>query len=674
MMLESEDKAKAEAGQSGGDTVKHWLAEMESALKREKGFRNDGKRILDLYEAENPEAYPFNILYSNTETLAPALYNNTPRPVVRRRFKDEDSLGKEASKVVQRTLEFLQDTGLPDYATFDELMSSAVLEALTPGRGVSWFKYDAVLETVPTEEDTASYEQVTHEIVCGEEVPWNRFLHGYAKKWKDVPWVAREHAMNKAELVKNFGEEVAALVELSEEQGEDDTGAAKDKEAKGEKLACVYEVWDKASGKVLFVSPGLKTGPLKVVDDPLKLSGFFPCPKPLTFFNRVTSLVPVSLYKMYEEQAKELNRVTVRINKLIAALKVRGFYDASVEGIEKVMAAEDNTLVPAENVAALQQGQTLEKALFLMPIDKLINVLQQLYAQRQQVKQVIYEITGISDILRGASVASETATAQNIKNQWGTLRLKKMQKEVARYARDSLRLMAEIAVTRLSPETLAKMTNLPYPSAEEKAQTQQIMALAQQVGQQPPPELAAALQQPSWEELLELLQDDTMRAFRVDIETNSTVDAEATEDKESVNELLNALAQFFNGIAPLVQDGALPFDVAKELLLAVVKRFRFGVEVEDSIAKMAPPAPKPDPDKEAKAGEMEVQKLQAQTTMQAEQLKQQTAQMEFAYAKAEHDWKMQELQLKSSMAVQQHAAKMLQLRQPPAKPAGVTTA
>ena len=53
-------------------------------------------------------------------------------------------------------------------------------------------------------------------------------------------------------------------------------------------------------------------------------------------------------------------------------------------------------------------------------------VLNFLYQQREQSKQAIYEITGISDIVRGASHSSETATAQQIKTEWGSLRIKKI--------------------------------------------------------------------------------------------------------------------------------------------------------------------------------------------------------------------------------------------------------
>lgn len=678
--------------------VQSWLAELDSARKRVKDYRKDASRIVKLYEGGKAAESPFNILYSNTETLAPALYNNPPRPVVQRRFKDDDPLGKVASDVARRSLEFLIDNELGDYTPFDDLMTQAVLEALVPGEGVTWFKYDAAIVEQPKpnnptegqEDQTGEgeieaeqgeihaepLEQVEYETVCGEAVPWDRFLHGYAKQWKDVPWVAREHFMTRDELVKNFGEEIGHRIPLNISgkaasdrgtDGDDDTEKVTD--AEGVELAHVFEIWDRETKMVRFLAPSYPAGFVKEVEDPLQLSGFFPMPRPLVLFQKISSLVPVPLYTMYEEQAKELNRITVRINKIVQALKVRGFYDSTLEGLDKVLAADDNVLIPAENVAAMQQGQTLEKAIWLMPLEKLVAVLQQLYAQRQQVKQVIYEITGISDILRGASVASETATAQNIKNQWGTLRLKKMQKQVARYVRDCLRIMGEIAMTKFSQQTLAQMTGLQFPTAQQKQQAQavlqQIQAQAQHQPQipgqppaqppAPPPQILAAAQLPSWEEIMRLLTNDLQRNYRVDIETNSTVDAEATEDKANMGEFLNAVAQFMNGVAPLVMQGTMPFDAAKSILLAVTRRYRFGPEVEDELKKMQPPQLQGDgADAKAKA---DLESAQAEQKVKMEMLA-----MDKQLKEAETAAKMEELKRKGEFAAAQHAMKLQELR------------
>ena len=639
------------------DLVVTWVKELGLALTREKSFRITGRKVVALYESEKADATQFNILFSNTETLAPALYNTTPRPVVQRRFKDTDELGKYASEATQRVLEFLLDPGEASYSPFDELMQSAVLEALLPGRGVTWFKYE------PTWKDEEQTE-VTGETVCGEEVPWERFRHGYAKKWPQVPWVSREHLLSREEAEDLVGKELAdqlTYTEVSDSPDDDgtDTGAKNDDSTKGAKLVQVFEIWDKATKTVLFICPSFPAKPLKLVEDPLKLAGFFPCAKPLSFIRKVTTLVPVALYKAYEAQATELNLITTRITKLTAALKVRGMYDSQIQEIANVLQSDDNVLVPADNVAALQAaGMTLDKSIWLAPIEKLVTVLQQLYLNRDQIKRVIYEITGIADIMRGSSQASETLGAQEIKNQWGTLRLKRSQKEVMRYVRENLRIMAEIAVTKFSETTLSAMTGLPWPTGSQKeanATTVQAMAL---VGQQPTEEQRAIAAAPSWGDILGLLRSDLIRAYRIDIETNSTVDAEATEDKTNITELINAMAQFMNGIAPLIESGTMPFEVAKQMLLTIVRRFRFGPEMEDSLKAMAQPPKQPDP----KAAALDAK---AKTDQQLAQLKLQSDTMTFEHNKAklaaETEVGKQKLQAESAVAQAEHQLRMQEI-------------
>ena len=652
-----------------------WIAEIQKALKREKKFRKRGSGVSKLYDLEDGgRVPPFNILYSNTETMLPALFSATPRPRVKRRFDDQDPAGAAAAVMMRRVLEYLLDTDIRDFDTYSDLMEESVRTALVAGRGIARFKYDAVLAT----DDDAGGERVESETVVGEIVPWNRFLHGYARRWKDVPWVAFERGMTKEEVEKNFGREVLPRCSWVDVEAE----SPSDKEEGGKKLEesttegiWVYEVWDKLTRQVLFISENFDTGVLRVTEDPFRLSGFFPCPEPLSLVKRVGKLDPVPLYVYYQEQAEELNDVTQRIRRIVRALKVRGFYDTTVEGIGQLLEAEDNTLLPADNVAAMQQGQTLDKAIFLMPIDKLITVLQQLYAQRQQIKQVIYEITGIADIMRGSSQASETLGAQQLKTQWGAVRLKKLQRRVETFARDSLRIMAEIAVTNLSADTVQQMTQMPLPRQEERRQALMVAQQLQAAGQQIPPEVQSILSGPSLDDVLALLQNDLQRSYRIDVETNSTLAVEATEDKEDMAELMNAIAQFLNGVAPAVQQGVLPFEAAKALLLGIVRKFRFGEEVEALLQNMQPPQP---PESEGGNGEadaakaeadMAVAQAKAQSAMMQEQIKQQTLQLEAQVKQAELRNKMTELDQKAQLAAMQFAAKVAQLRM---KPAGIS--
>lgn len=624
-----------------------WNKEIEAALKRDKDYRKEGKRILEIY-AGGPK-HPFAILYSNTETLLPALYSAVPRPVVQRRFKDDDKLGKLSALAGQRMLEFLVDTNMDGYETFDEGVRSAVLTGLLPGRGMTAVKYDHdTQEVVPdgAAEGTQPVPVKNWETVCMDSKQWDRVLHGYAAKWSKVPWVAYELHLERGEAEK-AGVPAAVLNQIKFTKGED-TDTAEDESKKTEdeakigerETALFYQIWDKDGGrKIRYLCPQYKDDLCCTHDDPLGLTGFFNCPRPMSFVERVSDLCPIALYTLYNDQAKEVNNLTVRINRLIRAIKARGIYDTELgDDIKTLLEAEEGDMVPADKTSSLAAEKGLQNAIWMWPVEKLILVLKELYLAREQAKRVIYEITGISDIVRGSTVASETATAQEIKSQWGTLRLKRLQKEVQRYARDILRMMLDVAAQKFSERTWAQMTGLPFATTEQAEAARAIAAAAQVAGLPVDEQTQKILAMPVWGDILKLLRDDIQRAYRIDIETNSTLEPEATEDKEMIAEVMNALAQFLNGVSPLVQSGAMPFEAAQAMMLAIVRRFRFGPEIEDYVRAMK--APKPPDDGKAQAEQAKVQMEREKHEMEMQRSREEHA-MEMQAKQADLDGKRQ---------------------------------
>ncbi len=635
--------------------VKSWLAEIASSKKREKDYRKEGEEIIEIYSGKKAEQIPFNILFSNTETLLPALFSQTPRPVVQRRFKDEDPIGKAAATAAQRMLEFLCDTNVEGYETYEQSMRHATLDGLLPGRGVTAIKYDAEIVEPENENPVVKWEQV-----CTDPQGWDKVYFGYAKKWSKVPWIAYEEYLDKDECTRLFGD-IAGKIEYTtgEEDEEKGTGTGgKDDEQGKRKTALIYQIWDKSDKVIRYVSPAYTDEFLKVEDDPLNLTGFFNCPRPLQFIEKTNDLVPTAMYKLYENQAKELNTITRRLQKVISALKVRGAYDGSLGNeLEQIMNGEDNTLIPTDKGASLAAEGGLEKAIWFMPLEKLITVATNLVASRQQCKQVIYEISGVSDIIRGQSVASETLGAQKIKESWGTMRLKRLQKEVQRYARDTMRIMLEIAASKMSADTWARATGLPFVTAEQKQQAQMILQASQAQGT-PDPQAMQVLQSIAWDDVLKLLQDDLQRAYRIDIETNSTIDVEATEDQKQIGDFMNAMGQLMAGLTPMVESGAMQFEAAQSLLLAVVRRFRFGTEVEDHFKNMKPPE-KDNPEVAAAQQEMAKAQQESQVAMQELEQEKQTAIAEAQMAMSELQQKAQQAQAELAQKVQQEKEQLV---------------
>ena len=657
------------------EVVGYWQTEIQQARKREQRYRTSGRKIRKIYHADDEQHVPFNILFSNTETLLPAIYSRTARPVVQRRFQDADPIGKLAAEAGRRALEYFLDTNRADYDPPHDAFEQVVLDALTPGRGMMTVKYDAefrpIAEPQPPDEDTdpvqeAPAEEAYHEAVCVETLAWDRVYLGYAKHWSKVPWIAYEYFLTKEEVVVLFGGDKEAktlatklkytAAQTSDDQEADDRDDREDRDKTGQRrVACLYQIWDKAGGrKIKYYAPSYKDGLLKEEDDPLELTGFYNTPRPLTFVRKTATLLPTAPYQYYTVQAEELNELTRRINRITKAVKARALYDAQFgEVLERLMQKDDAMMIPIQTAASLAADRGVEQAVWFFPVEVIVATLQQLYQAREACKQVIYEITGISDILRGATQASETATAQKIKNSWGTLRLKRVQADVARYVRDILRMALELMATKFSEETWAAMTGLPFlVQAEQQRLQMQAQAIAA-MGQPVPEPLQAKLAMPTWQDILAVLRDDFARAYRIDIETNSTVEPEAAEDQEAIMKLLGAVGQALNGIAPLVANGSMPFEVAKNILLVVARRFRYGDQLEDAINAMKPPQPPDTGAKEAEAAkkELELQKKQASAELQHQQksqemdLEEQKMRAEMDAMKREMDLMKREMQL-----------------------------
>lgn len=630
--LPDEEKLLAEQKRKG-QTFLSMIKEREHEF--DSGWWKAAKDAVKLYgmpikENETlPQDVAYNILYSNTEVLLPSLYSAQAKPDVRPRFKGSDI--KPIPEVIERFLTIATDGTQPGFESFDDAVKNSVLSSLTAGSGVIRLRY---------------YEDQEFPIQF-ESVPYRDFLYGKGKKWAKVPWVAFKYELSKSDFFKQMG------IEQDEEGIADRKFSAVEEGSDKEASCCLYEFWHKASGEVWFLCDEWDDKVPKKVPDPLGLKGFFPVPGLLQMTLKPDSLEPTPLYTYYKNQAEELNRVTVRLNKVLSAIRVRGVYSTLLgDDLQKILSDTEmeNALLPASDSALLAQAGGFEKMIWLLPIEKLITVAQQLYLARESIKNVIYELTGLSDIIRGSSVASETATAQDLKNKWGTVRLRKMQTLVANYIRDLFRMAVDCGSSRVPPETWQKLVQMNIPLQQEKMlaqqqlqhtqEMQQTAAMqAQATGQQPPPpqppdpKLLHAAQSPSMEEVLAKISSDIDRTFTVNIQTSSTVDLDTAADKAEVSEFMNAMGQLLAGLQPLASLGSTGLEASKAILVAVCQRFKFGLQIVDSIMGIQPPDPnagkeKPNPEEE-KAATAEFQ------------VKQQISQMKLQEAQAAHEVAMQ---------------------------------
>lgn len=623
-----------DAGKGNAGTVKRWLMALKLADKAEEKWRKTGQQTVDRFrqEGDDYDAFKkgqskFNILWSNTEVMRPALYHSTPKPDVRRRFRDEDPDGKTASMVLERGLSFSIDS-----YDFDQTMTLAVLDLLLPGRAVTRVRYSPTLtptmpaavgqdpetgapvyrpEDLDEQGQPKPYDKITYQAVSCEHVAWKDFRRGPSRTWEEVEWVGFCHRLTKDQinsLSSGMGEKVT--LDVTEEDDDEKKGDGEEDDHLF-KRGIVWEIWDKVARKILFIAPSYKDAPIKESDDTLRLQNFFPIPRPMYALESSDSLVPVELFKLYKDQADELDRITQRINKLVNACKVRGIYDSTLTVLADVMKSNDNELQPTKDSAiqVLASGSSFDKAIWLMPIDMIATVLNQLYVNRDQIKATIYEITGLSDILRGDSDPNETLGAQQIKAQSGSRRLRRLQKEVQRYARDLMRLKAEIMSEHFEPFMFQLM-------AGEKTQVTP--------------------------QVVQILRSDMSRNYRVDIETDSTIAEDEQADQQAVTNLLEGITQYVAAVGPVVQSGYMPANAAISLLKSIVRRFRLGREVEDALedaqAQVEQSGGQMPPSPEQQAAQQEMAQKQQQFQME-QQAAQQKQQMDMAAAQAEEQRK-----------------------------------
>lgn len=610
---------RKDAGEGKKGDVVRWRMELDIADKQEKAWRDSALKTIERYRDEKDrEDAQFNILYSNVQTLAPSLYAKTPLPDVRRRYRDKDELGKQIAEVLERAGSFTLDD-----QDFDCVMNAAVMDMLLPGRAVTRVRYVPSFSSAPAPaadssegEASAPSEDLAFEECVFEHVDWQDFRRGPGRRWDEVPWIAFRHRLTRDQLIELNGE-VGKEVHL--DYTPEDTEERDNPDVF--KRGTVWEIWDKEDGKVKWVSKTYTEDFLAVEDPDIQLKGFFPIPRPLYAVEDTGSLVPVDEYRIYKDQAEELDRLTLRITRIIEVLKVRGVADSQIAELWSMEDAEDGDFVPAENIMALADKGGLAAAIWMFPVESIVQVLRELYLQRDQIKQTIYEIMGISDILRGSTKSSETATAQSIKAQWGSQRLEKRQKEVQRYARDLIRIAIEIIAEKFQPMTIQLMTGKPVT-----------------------------------EEMKQVMSVDGLRSFRVDIETDSTISADEESDKQNITALIQSITGYISTVGPAVAEGYFPADAAKAILLAGVRRFKLGRDVEDAVDQIGG-GEEGQPQQPQGPSEAELRANADQQAAQAQmQLDMQKMQADTQLKQAELDAKAKEAMAKLQADIEQYRA------------------
>lgn len=666
--------AFTEKAKDGAGEYDRWMAEIKSAeafaknkkwLKEcrqiEKAYIDERQVYNDTFQKDYYEIGQgkYNIFWANEQILGPACYARTPKVEITRKHKDNDKIARLTAEVWERATQCVISDG-----PFDAVMRGSVNDLLLYGRGVGKVYYKPELQKIADPMTGQPIDQKVDEKACPCNIFREDFLTNNCRLYEDVRWQAFREYMSKDELSKRFGSDYAKKIEL-DSQPEGDDAKKEDNPIYADlfKRASVWEVWDKQEKKVMWFAKGCRE-PLDVKPDYLGLHGFFPAPRPLYSTLTTSCIIPTPDYHMIRGQLANLNQLTQKIELLNDALNVAGIYDATLEGLPDLLSTQNfGKLIPVKNWLEITRGGGVKGAIEWVPMEQVVNVLQVCYQSRAQVIQEIYEITGISDVLRGASDPNETATAQNIKGQFGNLRISTRQQEVQRFARDIIAMIAELVAEHFEPEKIRELSGYDYMTGAN-------------------PEDPA-----EWAGIVALLQDDPRRRYTIDIETDSTLALDEQNEKQRRNEFVEATGNFLQQAVPAMDTHPTLAPMMKEMMMFVVRGYKAGRGLETVIentfeqieqkikeAEVNPPPPPPEVMIEQQKAQVEMAKLEVEKTkvgsdQQAEMSRQQTemvrAQIEERSLQAQveiENMKLQQMAMKTEQMKIQQQTEMMKLQ------------
>jgi hypothetical protein len=646
-------------------TYENWfncIAQYERTYKEWEG-RADKivKRYRDQSRSQNNPNAKFNILWSNVQTITPAVFARLPRPDVSRRFRDNDPIGRVASMMLERALEY----EIEHYGDYASAMKQAVQDRLLGGRGTAWVRYephivgqaggeaegmpeDGLQVTEDTDESETeggiyreNEERIEYECAPVDYVYWRDFGLTVARTWEEVTAVWRKVYMERPALIERFGEELGGRIPLDTKP--DTSKSFNEKMTEGSREALIYEIWDKTSGQVIWISKSMGKI-LDTRDDPLQLENFWPCPKPMFSTLTTDSLIPVPDFVLYQDQARQLDTLADRIDGFIHALKVRGVYDAAEPSLARLFTeGENNALLPVKNYGAFSEKGGMAGAINLVDIRPIAEGLQMAYTAMEQVKGQIYEIMGIADIQRGQTDPNETLGAQIIKSNNASGRLKTMQHDVVNFATALLQIKAQIICQHFTDDTIVKISGALQLSPQDQALIPQALAL---------------------------LKDEPAKNFRIEVTTDSMIYQDEQQEKQDRVEFLSAVSSFMQTALPVAQGAPELTPLLMEMLKFGVTAFKAGKGLEGLIDETAdkfraqaqaaegqPKPPSPEQQKMEMTMQIEQSKIQAkQAEMQMQmQIDQQKMQMQMELEKAKQEYQAQENQLKFQLEEQRNA-------------------
>lgn len=596
------DYKKTRKGQS-----QYWEQEITAANKRLEKWHKAGNSIVNKYiyqrEKRHAKESNLNLFYSNISLTQAMLFGNLPQPSVYRRYHDaNDDVARVASEMSERLLTLdIEENG----AEYTAVLRAVLQDRLLPGLGIARCRYEVETEITeqPTTKEvfdpqtqqnlpiqtTEEVENLIHEDAPTEYFHWRDVLWGWSRTWADLPWIAFRTYLTKDEIAERFNKNIANSLEYKQQ----DLGGSERNENNPDynenwQKAEIWEIWDKENNEVCFYSQGAQKLLENPSPDPLKLEGFFPTP-PFFLANPTTTLLhPTPDYKLSEDQYCEIDILQTRISLITDAVRVVGVYNKEIAELQNMFDGNETTLIPVDNFAMFAEKGGLQGAIDWFPVKEVVDTLVTLTQQRDAQIELLYQINGMSDILRGGGTKErESATAQGLKAKFGSARLQGIQDAFASFVSDLLQLKLEIIAKHFDIQTIIDRSNIMMTEDKD---------LAQQAAQ--------------------LIKKPGKMQFRVKVEADSLAMVDFAQKKAERTEFLNAATSYMQAASGMIQADPSSRPYIMKMLQWGMAGFKGAQQIEgvlDKAIKQAEQNPLPQNDQASmqnQKNQIEMQKIQ----------------------------------------------------------------
>ena len=613
----------------------HWQKEIAASEKRLRIYKKQGVQVVQRYlddrtgsrmnytDGEMGSA-TLNLFHKNISTVMAMLYGSEPQIDISREHADpDDDVARVASLMYQRILQADVEPNGEDLST---VLKATLQDRLLPGLGTARVRYEMAtsVELVfnPLTGIEEEIESIDYERACMDYIHWQDVLWGWGRTWKEIPWWGFRNWLTKEEVTERFGEKIADNItyknQTSDGDGRSDYQQNPDEKDNIQK-AEIWEIWSKKDKKVYWFSYGSDLI-LDIKDDPLRLDNFWPMPRPMIANPTTTMFLPKADFLFAQDLYNEIDILQNRIAIITRAIKVVGVYDKSAGDSAGRMLKEgmENDLIPVDNWAMFAEKGGLAGVMQWFPVQEIVGVLQTLQGVQASKMEQLYEITGMSDIMRGGNTDQyASGGTQALKAKMGSIGVQSLQDEFARFASDLEALKAEVISKHFSKESIVIQSNAGFLPEADK---------------------------PIVSQALELMKSNDIK-WRVNIRPESIAMVDYAQIKQERTDFLMAMAQFIQSASGAVSaiPGSLP--ILLELMKWTMAGFKGSEYLEgtlDQAIDMAKKSPQGDKPKEPSPEELR---------MQIEQMKLQGAQQK-------QQGELVKIQTKAQADMQTHQAKI----------------